>query len=307
MFEDAPLLGRGADGFALARLPYRKDFHGAGHAHGFLPQTMSDLGLLGLLVVLALLIAWLVAAGRTLGVRRRGSPGPDWSPERVVLAALGLCVLAYGIQSAIDWTWFIPGPTVAALAAAGFLAGRGPLAPVGATAAAEAEPRLGLARLREAPALALIGSTALVITALLCAWAVWQPQRSAAATDKAVALVEEGKFAQAVDQADKARRIDPYSADPLYARASALARAGHPVAGYRALEQAVAEHPRDPDTWLQMAQYEQRELNLPQRAVESAHAALTIDPQSPRAQQISAAAAQAVAASAPPPAKPPAP
>ena len=87
-------------------------------------------------MALALLAAWLAAAGRTLGVRlRTGQVGPDWTAERIALTALALTAVAYGFQSAIDWTWFIPGPTVAALAAAGFVAGRGPLAPVG-----EAEP-----------------------------------------------------------------------------------------------------------------------------------------------------------------------
>ncbi|HEX5910749.1 MAG TPA: O-antigen ligase family protein, partial [Thermoleophilaceae bacterium] len=55
VFRDEPLLGRGADGFTLARLEYREDPRAASHAHGYLPQTMADLGLLGLLVALALL------------------------------------------------------------------------------------------------------------------------------------------------------------------------------------------------------------------------------------------------------------
>jgi len=303
VFKEAPLLGRGADGFTLARLPYRNDPRAASHAHGFVPQTMADLGLLGTLLVLALLAAWAVAAARTLGVRRRSSPAPDWTGERLALVGLTLCVLAYGLQSAIDWTWFIPGPTVAALAAAGFVAGRGPLAPAGA---AEPRPLLGLTSLREADPLRLVGSAALVITALLCSWAVWQPQRSAAATDRAVALADAGKLAPAVAQADRARQIDPYSPDPLYARATALTSMGRRVAAYRALEQAVAEHPRDPDTWIRLGQYEVSELDLPARALQSASAASVIDPKSMRVQALSTAANAAIAAAQPPP-PPPAP
>ena len=106
------------------------------------PRRWPTSGSLGLLVALALLAAWLAAAGRTLGVRlRSGRIGPDWTAERIALTGLALTAVAYGIQSAIDWTWFIPGPTVAALAAAGFVAGRGPLAPGRRGRAAAAPPR----------------------------------------------------------------------------------------------------------------------------------------------------------------------
>ena len=40
--------------------------------------------------------------------------------------------LAFGVQSAIDWTWFFTGVATAVLICAGWLAGRGPLStPVG--------------------------------------------------------------------------------------------------------------------------------------------------------------------------------
>ncbi len=81
VFKDRPLLGRGADGFTLARLEYREDPRAASHAHGYLPQTMADLGLLGLAVALALLAAWLAAAGRTLGVRCAGARSARTGPR----------------------------------------------------------------------------------------------------------------------------------------------------------------------------------------------------------------------------------
>ena len=34
-------------------------------------------------------------------------------------------MVVYGAHSLLDWIWFVPGPTVAALVAAGFVAGRG--------------------------------------------------------------------------------------------------------------------------------------------------------------------------------------
>ncbi len=277
VFKDRPLLGRGADGFTLARLEYREDPRAASHAHGFLPQTMADLGLAGLFVSLALLAAWLAATGRTLGVRlRNGRIGPDWTAERTALTALALSAIAYGIQSAIDWTWFIPGPTVAAIAAAGFVAGRGPLAAVG-----ESEPDTTPATAIRNP-VRLAAAAGVAVTALLCAWTVWQPQRSQSATDEAIELAGKGDAAAALQEADRARDIDRYSPDPLYARATALAEGGRLVPAYRVLEQAVSEHPRNPDTWLRLAQFELDDLGLPQRALPSAQAAATIDPASTR-------------------------
>ena len=189
MFKDGPLLGRGADGFTLARLHYRKDPRAVSHAHGFLPQTLADLGLLGLAGGAGAARRLAGGRGRARSASAPAPRGPEWTGDRLALTALALCALAYGLQSAIDWTWFIPGPTVAALAAAGFVAGRGPLTPVGAGRAARAAP----AGARIDP-LRLIAAAAVVVTALLSAWVVWQPERSPSATDEAVALTDQGKY-----------------------------------------------------------------------------------------------------------------
>ncbi|HEV2753370.1 MAG TPA: O-antigen ligase family protein, partial [Solirubrobacteraceae bacterium] len=145
VFEERPLLGTGAGTFGIARLPYRKDQSVSQHAHGLIAQTIADMGILGLAAVLALLAAWLVAAARAtgLGPRREGAPRPAWSDERMALVALGLCALAFGVHSAADWTWFVPGPSAMALVAAGFVAGRGPLPAVGAPPERPSAPRGG--------------------------------------------------------------------------------------------------------------------------------------------------------------------
>ena len=59
-----PLLGAGAEGYATARLRYRTRDLVVGHAHGFIVQTLADLGVVGLLLVLALLVSWMLARAR---------------------------------------------------------------------------------------------------------------------------------------------------------------------------------------------------------------------------------------------------
>ena len=76
--EHALLKGVGAVGFRTARTRYASDSLPV-DAHGYLPETFADFGLIGLALNLALLSAWCVAAGRTVGVRQRLRAPPGCS------------------------------------------------------------------------------------------------------------------------------------------------------------------------------------------------------------------------------------
>lgn len=281
VFDERPSVGLGAGAFGLASLRHRRGPAGAEHAHGFIPQTASDLGLVGLAVLLMLLAAWLVAVARSTGLQRR-RPRAEWDSERIAVTALALCPVVFGLHSMVDWVWFIVGPTVVAMAAAGFVAGRGPLG-----RAAPQAPRF-----RPSPP-RIVAAAAVMVTAALCAWAVWQPERAARAAEHAVELAEDGKPEEALEEAERAREINRYSADPLYARADVLDLAGRSTAAYRALELAVIEHPRDPETWLRLARFELDVLDLPARAVQSAGGALRVDRYSRKGSALQQEATQA--------------
>jgi O-antigen ligase len=147
VFQAHPVLGAGALGYRTARLRYRGETLDVTHAHGFVVQTLADLGLVGLALALALLAAWMAAAGRAThpcnrrwtswrelrssdgGWRRIGwrrAPGP-YSPERIALLGMLCVVVVFGVHSLVDWTWYVPGDACVALLCAGWLAGRGPL------------------------------------------------------------------------------------------------------------------------------------------------------------------------------------
>ena len=306
VFEERRLHGVGANAFELAALRYRPDSFRVRHAHGFPIQTLADLGILGLALGLALLVAWLAAARTSTGLDLRGGERREWPQRRVELVALALVAVVFGVHSAIDWTWFILGPSVAALVAAGFVAGHGPPGrepgPPGSTGSLRARTRALRATAGEHPERILAGAAVLLVCAL-CSWVAWLPERTASASDRAQRLAERGDLEGAVEAARSARASGPYSADPLYARAVVLIAGERPEAAYRAYEQAVIEHPRDPETWLELARYE-LVLDLPERALATLSGALAVDPRSKTVPELMA---QAQAALAPPPAPPPAP
>jgi hypothetical protein len=151
VFAAHPALGVGASGYETARLRYRKETLDVKHAHGYIVQTLADLGIVGLALTLALLAAWLACAARaTLPLGRRlalertraGAFGVElslprslslqrvrapYTPERVGLLAMLCVVVTFGVHSFADWTWYVPGDACVALLCAGWLAGRGPL------------------------------------------------------------------------------------------------------------------------------------------------------------------------------------
>ncbi len=188
VFQAHPVLGAGAEGYATARQRYRTETLDVRHAHGYIVQTMADLGVVGLALTLLLLLFWMAAAGRaTHPLNRRwsswktlrgwldradsgGTPGwkrltldgrpAPYTPERIGMLSMLCLVVVFGIHSIADWTWYVPGNACVALLCAGWLAGRGPLgagaarsAPAGSllavpSAAPGASPAAGAATAR---------------------------------------------------------------------------------------------------------------------------------------------------------------
>jgi tetratricopeptide (TPR) repeat protein len=281
IYHEDELKGAGAGGFATARARFRTDGYVVRHAHGYLFQTVADLGLLGLLASLALTAAWMAAAVRTAGLTpdRLRSRQP-FDPERVGLLTLTTVVLVFGVHSLLDWTWFIRGTCVTALLCAGWVAGRGDhrLAAVVPAAGAGLSWR---ERLREGarhrPAAIAAGLTVLV--ALSFAWATWQPLRSVNAGDKALELVIAHKTDAARREALKAKDLDPLSIDPLFDLSVVATQAGDKAQARRWLERAVQLQPRNATSWLSLAQYDLDQAK-PDQALKELGAALYLDPRS---------------------------
>ena len=75
--EHALLAGVGAGGFDTAHTRYSSSTLAVAHAHSYVIETFADFGLIGIAVSLALLVAWVLAVARTLGIRPRSrAPTP---------------------------------------------------------------------------------------------------------------------------------------------------------------------------------------------------------------------------------------
>jgi hypothetical protein len=306
IFSDHPLLGVGAEGYETARLRYRTAILNVGQAHGWVVQTLADLGLVGLLVALALFAAWLTAAGRATHPFNRRWSGWRWRPvagaarrysaERVGLLTMVCLVATFGVHSFVDWTWYVPGLACTALLCAGWVAGRGPLSDTLAATGAPADgppsrqgdrvpssPRLHLPSLHEIGPLRVCIAAAVVVVALLAAWAEWQPQRSVDASNEALALVARNPTA-ALAAAHTAVSRDPLSAEALLTLAAVQQGVGQSAAATATYEQAVHLQPSNFKTWQALGEYDLT-IDQPQAALQALQAAVYLNPEAvaPRA------------------------
>ena len=161
--EHALLVGVGARGYKTARPRYTPSVLET-DAHSYAIETFADFGLVGVAINLALLGAWAIAARRTHSGATDGVD--ELAAEGAGLVALLSVAVVFGVSSAVDLTWFIPGVAIPALMCAGWLAGRGPLSrPVAR------QPRPSFHR-SPGRVGALVG---LAAVALLAGWVIWQP------------------------------------------------------------------------------------------------------------------------------------
>jgi Flp pilus assembly protein TadD len=301
VFQAHPVLGTGARSYGTARLRYRTEDLEAKDAHGFVVQTLSDLGLVGLALALALLAAWMAAAGRATHPFNRRWTSWRWqhtsmpyTPERIGMLSMLCLVVVFGVHSTVDWTWFVPGDACVALLCAGWLAGRngdasqrrvspgfgrGPLA---ATAevdipAAERPRRLRLPYLGELDPLRMGIAVTVVVGALLAAWAQWQPQRSANASQEALALsARDPSGARSAAQA--AVNYDPLSAEALFTLSTIQQHAGQSALARATLVRSVHLQPSNPQTWQALGEYDLQTGN-PTAALNELRAAVYLNPE----------------------------
>ena len=131
-FDEAPLVGKGAGTYATQWLQHRPYDFTVLNAHSLYAEVMGELGIVGLLLIVAFLLAFLVGAAR----RMHG-------PQRHVYAAFLAMAVVWIVRAGVDWDWQMPAITIWLFALGGIAVSR-PLVPRQATMASGARrfPRL---------------------------------------------------------------------------------------------------------------------------------------------------------------------
>ena len=329
VFKADPALGVGSEGYATARLRYSSQTLDVRHAHGFVVQTLADLGLVGLVLALLLLAVWMAAAGRAThpfnrrwtgwralfdrgGVEPRGwrrwtigGRPPPYGPERIGMLSMLVLVVVFGLHSLIDWTWYIPGDACVALLCAGWLAGRGPLldrdgspspgnapvSPFTSEQGAAGGRRESRLRLAWPPELRLIVAGAVVLGTLLAAWTQWQPLRAEDASQRALVLLASNP-SDARTEAQDAVDDDPLSARALIYLAKIEQANGQASLAQSTFERAVRLQPSNPEPWLALGEFDV--TSEPRVAVEELGAAIYLNPESIAPELIAAGNEEAI-------------
>lgn len=287
VFETHTTRGTGGDTYAVARLPYRNDEVNVSHAHGMVPQVASDLGVLGLLVLLGLTAVWLTAAFKLAGASSRA----PWLWLREVdetrLASVGLMLVAllFGLHSAIDWVWFFPG-----VAFFGLLGGGWTLGSPGAhslVAAPEAPPiKGGTAQIVRAAAIALVG--------ISIAYGIYQPVRAERKVQAGYDVAEQNP-AKALALGNDALKLDPTSADAFILVSTAQSNGGRQQAAEATLAELTAQQPGNPESWLRLSRFRLLTLNDPDGAIRALRPVFFQSPNNAEAADLLAAARKAKA------------
>jgi hypothetical protein len=96
-FAESPVTGKGAGTYEFTWDRHRTVALLIVDAHSLYLETMTELGVVGLLLLAATIIAILVRLAR----RARG-------PNRIVYAALFCAALAWAVHAGVDWDWEMP-------------------------------------------------------------------------------------------------------------------------------------------------------------------------------------------------------
>jgi hypothetical protein len=234
-FSSEPLRGTGAGTYEFDFYRYRKPSSlPVVDAHNLYLQTMAELGLVGLLLLLGTLLAILIALARHL----RG-------PDRVLYAALVSAFVAWAIHAGIDWDWEMPVVTAWVFAVGGAaLAGRsvrGDTAAWEAPAASrapvtgEAAPTTSVMGPRRRVPLAL----ALLVTAVIPLLIML----SQAYLQRAAVAFTSGNCQKAKSEAISSSNVLPVRSEPYQIIGYCDMSQGHLRAAVTAMQMAVQQEP----------------------------------------------------------------
>lgn len=234
-FESSPGHGRGAGSFETWWSQHSRISYPVRDAHSLYLQTLGELGIVGLL-----LIVGVIGGALAIGVRRvRAATGA----ERTLTAGVLAAVVVYAVGAAIDWMWQLPAMTVMAVCGLALLAGPATAPGTGLRAVAADEAR-HLERHRFALATAVIVAAWLVI----CAQAI--PLLAGIQVQESQAAASRGDGIAASSHAAAATKLEPWAATPYLQLALVYEERGALGAAREAIAKAAARSGNDWRLWL---------------------------------------------------------
>jgi hypothetical protein len=233
-FESDPLKGIGAGGYETWWSQHRPIELPATRAHSIVFESLGELGFPGLALVAGFFGIALFAGWRRLGLL--GGP-----PSGEVGAALAILV-AGGVSAAIDWTHDLPGVVGPAILAAALLTGPATLPRL----APRISPPVAFTRSRRR-FMAGVGLLLVAWVAICASGLLLLSDRSLVAAETAVA---EGRFEDAVEEANDAIDLQPWAAEPRTQLALAYEAAGDIPSAQEALAEAIERTPEDWRLWV---------------------------------------------------------
>lgn len=252
---DRPVGGSGAGTFALARRRYRESATPVTEPHSVPLQLLADLGVVGLVLGLT------VVGGAVVGVRG-GLRLVSGASDRGAAAALACLLLACGVHALVDYDLDFLAVTAPALLALGVL--------------------LAIGRPRAAIRAGVPGLVAVGAVAAGAVLAVALPALANHEVNRAFDAIDAGRLGDAVDAANRGRRLNPLSLGPLQARALAADAAGDKAAAVAWYEKATELQPENPDAWYDLGLYHAIATHDQCAAYAALNHSYTLDPKSSR-------------------------
>jgi tetratricopeptide (TPR) repeat protein len=222
-YRDNPILGGGPGTYEQYWNHHRPIPHIVRDAHNVYLETLAELGVVGLVLLLIVLGAPLVAA---FGARR----------EPLAIGALGAYV-AYLAHAGVDWDWELTGLTLPALGCGVALLALRPTA---------SEPLVPGPGLRFAGAAAAIALAGVALVGLVGA--------SADSASEEAAQASTPDYAEAEEEARKARRWARWSSEPWQRLGEAQFALGELAAARESFRAAIDKEPSDWELWFDLAQ-----------------------------------------------------
>jgi len=217
-FRHQPLVGSGAGTFDLEWFRYRDIAATVRDAHNLYLGTLSELGLVGFVLLLAVLALPIVSARRTR--------------DPLLTAVLG-AYCGFLVHVAFEWDWKFPVVTGSALVMGSVLA--------------VADPGRRLVRIDGAARIAGVATAAIAAAFVVASLAGNSYVLSAEARMTA------GDPAAAAARASRARNLAPWSSEPWLVMADSDARAGDLFEARAALHQALERDRYDWTLWVRLA------------------------------------------------------